>query len=428
LFRDSAYAARRSVHVYDIVPVVDYAAASRVPAVYAYDVVSAYDSAYASRRSVVHAYDIITQQDSADRSGQVTVSVRDILVAPEWFFRVNKALKILERYIPFELVAVSAVPTIYAEDFIAYDFGTLKTVKTVPAFDYLGFDSSIVREVSINAADYLGLDYGSYSKIKAVSILDYVQVSDSIDTAKSKSASASDYLILDSVGYGKSYSPLFFTLFRRRAPIRYVTLNVIDAVSVLDSLNTMAIKTVSASDFVLADSATYGKSYSPLFFTLFRRRIPVRYLTLSVSDRVSVLDSASIVRIKVVSVFDAIAVADYAAVRNIAVRADDYAVISDSASTAEINVVSVADYIAYDYVPHVPPDKIRYRSLYVNVGMRTISVFDRAEPYESVWVGPRVITIHTRDYLVSDGAFVTRRSIHAYDVLMSDNANIVRIA
>ncbi|MCC6024414.1 MAG: hypothetical protein LM600_06905, partial [Thaumarchaeota archaeon] len=212
-----------------------------------------------------------------------------------------------------------------------------------------------------------------------------------------------------------------------RVPIRYATLSVLDAVSVSDRLNTVAVKTVPASDFVLADSATYSKSYSPLFFTLFRRRIPVRYLALSVSDRVSVLDSASIVKIKVVGVFDAVAVADYAAVRNIAVRADDYAVISDSASVAEINVVPVADYIAYDYVPHVPPDEIRYRSLYANVGMRTVLVFDRVEPYESVWVGPRVITIHARDYLVSDGASVTRRSVHAYDVLVYDNVNIVRI-
>jgi hypothetical protein len=94
-----------------------------------------------------------------------------------------------------------------------------------------------------------------------------------------------------------------------------------------------------------------------------------------------------------------------------------------------MNVVSVADYVVYDYVLHVPPDKIRYRSLYANVGMRTISVLDRAEPYESVWVGPRVIAIHARDYLVSDGASAARRSIHAYDVIqIRDNVNIVRIA
>jgi hypothetical protein len=170
----------------------------------------------------------------------------------------------------------------------------------------------------------------------------------------------------------------------------------------------VAVKTVPASDFVLADSATYSKSYSPLFFTLFGRRMPVRYLTLSVSDSVSVLDSASAVKIKVVIVLDAVAVADYADVRNIAVRADDY--------------------VLYDYVPHMPPDKIRYRSLYANVGMRAISVFDRITLYESVWIGPRVVAVHVRDYLISDGASAVRRSVHAHDVLMSDNANIVKIA
>jgi hypothetical protein len=353
LFRDSAYAVRRSVHAYDIVPVIDYAATSRIPAVYVYDIIQTYDSAYASRRSVVHAYDIISQSDSATKSGQITISAKDILITPEWFFRVNKALKILELYSLFELSSASAIPVIHVGDLqMLYDTGaSVSTVKTASAFDVLVSDGAL---------------------------------------------------------YSKSYSPLFLTLFGRRIPVRYLTLGVLDIVFVSDSLNTIVVKTVSASDFVLADSATYSKSYSPLFFTLLKRMVPVRFLTLSVADGVPVLDSASVVRIKTVSVLDAVAVSDYAAVRNIAVRADDY--------------------VLYDYVPHVPPDKIRYRSLYVNVGMRTVSVFDRITPHESVWVGPRVITIHVRDYLVSDGASAVRRSIHAYDVLMSDNANIVRIA
>jgi hypothetical protein len=208
---------------------------------------------------------------------------------------------------------------------------------------------------------------------------------------------------------------------------RNVAISVYDAVSVSDSLNTIVVKTVPASDFVLADSTTYSKSYSPLFFTLLRRRMPVRYLTLSVADSVPILDSASIVRIKVVSVLDAVAVADYAAVKNIVIHADDYTVISDSASAAKMNVVSVADYIVYDYVPHLPPYNFRYISLYANVGVYIISVFDVASPYESVWVGPRVVTVHAWDYLASDSATAVKRAIHTYDVLMYDNANIVRI-
>ena len=77
-----AHAVKRSIHAYDVVPVHDYA--------------------YASRGNVVHAYDIIPQSDTATRSGNVTLSVADILSIPEWFFRVNRALKVLEQYITYE--------------------------------------------------------------------------------------------------------------------------------------------------------------------------------------------------------------------------------------------------------------------------------------------------------------------------------------
>ena len=90
--------------------------------------------------------------------------------------------------------------------------------------------------------------------------------------------------------------------------------------------------------------------------------------------------------------------------------------------------ISVSDFIMYDYVPNMSPSSIRYRSLYANVGMRTISVFDKVVPYESVWVGPRVVTVNARDYLVSDGVAVIKRSVHAYDVVVVwENVNIVRL-
>jgi hypothetical protein len=325
LFRDSAYAVRRSVHAYDVVPAADYAAVFKIPAVYAYGVVPQYDSAYASRRSVVHAYDVITQQDSADRSGQVAISASDVLII--------LALKILERYLTFDLAAASAVPTVHAEDFIIYDAGAL--LNTV------------------------------------------------------KAASAYDYLVLDFAGYSKSYSPLFFTIFQRRVPITRRTLPVLDVVAV-------------------ADSASHAKSCSPLLFLLTQRRLPIRYATLTAVDSVPVLDSASASAAEKIK-----SVADYIAY--------------DYVRYMKINAVSVADYIAYDYVPHMSPSDIRYRSLYANVGMRTISVFDRVAAYESVWVGPRVATVHVKDYLVSDGASAARRSVHAYDILGYDNVNIVRI-
>jgi len=151
------------------------------------------------------------------------------------------------------------------------------------------------------------------------------------------------------------------------------------------------------------------------------------YKTLSVLDVVAVKDSASVVPIKVVSVLDVVPVADRVDVKNIVVHVSDY-VVYDSASVVKIEVVSVSDFIMYDYVPNMSPSSIRYRSLYANVGMRTISVFDKVVPYESVWVGPRVVTVNARDYLVSDGATVIKRSVHAYDVVVVwENVNIVRL-
>jgi len=311
-----------------------------------------YDYTYVSRRNVVHAYDVIQQLDAATKSGNVTLSATDILTLTEWFFRVNKALKIFEGYIPYELATASAIPAIYADDLsIIYDLGaSINAIKTVSAFDKL---------------------------------------------------------ITDYVTYTKSYSPLFFSILRRKIPIVYKTLSVLDVIAVRDSLSTVVVKTVPASDYIGFDSVSYTKSYSPLFFTLLRRKIPIVYKTLSVLDVVAVKDSASVIQIKVVSVFDVVPAADRADVKNIA--------------------ISVSDYVVYDYVPSMSTSDIKYRSLYANVGMRTISVLDRITPYESVWVGPRVITVNARDYLVSDSAAIIKRSVHAYDVIWRDNVNIVKL-
>jgi len=225
---------------------------------------------------------------------------------------------------------------------------------------------------------------------------------------------------------------------------------------------------VPASDYIGFDSVTYTKSYSPLFFTLFQRKVPVVYKTLSVLDVIAVKDSASVIPIKVVSVFDSMVVSDHATAKMISIPVSDYIMydsvvpisyvalsvfdiisLPDSASVVVRKVVSASDFIMYDYVPSMSPSSIRYKSLYANVGMRTISVldritpyesvwvgsrvvtvnvFDRITPYESVWVGPRVVTVNARDYLVSDGATVIKRSVHAYDVVVVwENVNIVRL-
>ena len=295
---DLARAVRRSIHVYDIIPILDYALVSKVPAVHVYDLIPVYDYGYVSRRNVVHAYDIISQFDAATRSGNVTLSVTDILSIPEWFFRVNKALKIFEGYIPYELATASAIPAVYADDlFIIYDLGA-----------------------SVNAV---------------------------------KTASVLDKLVADSVSYTKSYSPLFFTLFQRRVPVVYKTLSVLDIVAVKDGLSTAVTKAVSAFDYVVSDSVSYTKSYSPLFFTMFQRRVPVVYKTLSVAD-VLALDSASVIVRK---------------------------------------VVSVSDFIMYDYVPSMSPSDIIYIGLYSNPGTYGLSVSETGIVYDSAAVVKKALYV-----------------------------------
>jgi hypothetical protein len=375
-----------------------------------YDVVPVHDYAYVSRRNIIHAYDVIPQPDTATRSGNVTLSVADILSIPEWFFRVNRALKIFEGYIPYELATTSAVPTIYADDLsIIYDLGaSINAIKTASAFDKLVVDYATYTK------SYSPLFFSLFQRrvpivFKTLGVMDTIAVSERVD-------------------YTKSYNTLFFSLFQRRVPVVYKTLSVLDTVAISERVD-------------------YTKSYNALFFSLFQRRVPVVYKTLSVLDAVAVKDGASVIPIKVVSVLDVVPVADRVDVKNIAISVSDYVVydsasaakievvsmldvvaVKDSASVIPIRVVSASDFIMYDYVPGMSTSDIKYRSLYANVGMRTISVLDKVVPYESVWVGPRVITVNARDYLVSDGATAIKRSVHAYDVVVAwENVNIVRL-
>ena len=353
LLRDFAHAIRRSVHIYDVVPIVDYAAILRIPAVYVHDFVLANELLHYGRMSIINAFDIIHQSDSSAKSGNITISASDVLTVPEWFFRVSKALKLFEYFVPLEFTVASTVPIIHAGDLsTVYDLGVqLNTVKTESAFDKI---------------------------------------------------------IYDNASYAKSYSQLFLTLFRRKTPIRYLTLSVSDLQTISELANLGSTATISASDYIISDDVLYARHHSPLLLTLFRRKTPIRYLTLSTLDTISVLDYTSLIKINELTALDSVNVDDYANIRSIAVHAFDY--------------------VAYDYVPHVPPSEIRYLSLYANIGIRTISVFDRIIAYESAWVGPKASAIHVNDYLIRDSVVIVKRHIHAYDVIATrDNANIVRI-
>ncbi|ADJ54252.1 hypothetical protein HAV1_gp29 [Hyperthermophilic Archaeal Virus 1] len=567
-------------------PIIDYVSVSRVNIIHAYDVLAAYSYAYASRQNVIHAYDVITQPDIATKSGKVAISVADILVFPEWFFRVNKALKIFEYCTPFELATASAVPGIRADDFATvYDLGSLNTKKAVSAFDGLivdGASYNIVKAVSVldklvsdsvtisrsysslffslfrrripisyrtlpvldslgisdyasvkkiivatvsdyavsdsasakgavailmpdygilldsygmknltihafdivpvadyataikaeeaKATDYtLVRDYTNVSKISAIATLDYLTISEYADTKKAVAITALDKLLTDSTSTSKSYSPFLFTLLRRRIPISYRTLPVLDSIAVSDSaslkkfiivsagdyglisdgslarnvalnaydgvvadvVSAIQAKVVSVNDYIavsesispvlakmvtvldklVSDSITTSKSYTSLFYSILRRRIPIRYLRLSIADTQAVADSASVVKIKIVSASDYV-VSDYStAVKTSALETKDYILASDSAKTTAIKTVlaldklgvsdfavsiarktlSVSDYVIYDYVPSINPNDILFMSMYSNSAISGISAADIYAFYERVDIVNRSI-------------------------------------
>jgi len=465
LLRDFAHAIRRSVHIYDVVPIVDYAAILRIPAVYVHDFVLANELLHYGRMSIINAFDIIHQSDSSAKSGNITISASDVLTVPEWFFRVSKALKLFEYFVPLEFTVASTVPIIHAGDLsTVYDLGVqLNTVKTESAFDkiiydnasyaksysqlfltlfrrktpirYLTLSVSDLQTISelanlgstatISASDYIIFDDVLYARHHSpllltlfrrktpiryltLSVFDVLSISESAYFSRVASILASDYVAFDYTLHEKSYSPLLLTLFRRKTPIRHLILSVFDILPISESAYFSRVIATPASDYIISDDVLYARHHSPLLLTLFRRKTPIRYLTLSTLDTISVLDYTSLIKINELTALDSVNVDDYANIRSIAVHAFDY--------------------VAYDYVPHVPPSEIRYLSLYANIGIRTISVFDRIIAYESAWVGPKASAIHVNDYLIRDSVVIVKRHIHAYDVIATrDNANIVRI-
>jgi len=477
-----------------------------------------YDYAYASRGNVVHAYDIIQQSDTAIRSGNVTLSVTDILSIPEWFFRVNKALKIFEGYIPYEFATASAIPTIYANDLSTiYDLGaSINAIKTASAFDklitdYVTYTKSYsplffsllrrrvpIRYLTLSVADRFGVgdyasakkviivavgdyavitdsasakgviavlapdyglmtdvsdlrnravavydiipvaDYGIAVKAEVFEVLDYIFAADNVYSNRAVVITALERLVADGTSYAKSYSPLFFTLLRRRVPVVYKTLGVLDMVAVRDGLSVAVIKKAYASDYVVSDyagikqvgvgavdyvisdsaitaqvkkvlasdyigfdSVSYIKSYSPLFFSILRRKVPIVYKTLSMLDIVAVRDSASVIPIKVVSVLDVVPAADRVDAKNIVISVSDY-VVYDSASVVVRKVVSVSDFIMYDYVPSMSPSDIIYMGLYSNPRTYGLSVSETGIVYDSAAVVKK--TLDVLDKVIYDKA------------------------
>lgn len=402
----------------------DYALISRVPAVHVYDIIHAYDSAYIGRSNTVHAYDVVSQFDAATRSGNVTLSVTDILSIPEWFFRVNKALKIFEGYIPYEFATASAIPTIYANDLsTVYDLGaSINAIKTVSAFDklitdYVTYTKSYsplfftllrrktpIRYLTLPVSDGFGIsDYASVKKIIIVSAGDSVTA----DSASAKGVVAvpvSDYGLLTDASDLRNRTIAVYDIIPvidYSTAVKAKVLDVLDYISAADNVYSNRAVVITALERLVADGTSYTKSYSPLFFTLLRRRVPVVYKTLGVLDMVAVRDSASVIPIKVVTVFDVVPAADRVDAKNIVISVSDY-VVYDSASVVVRKVVSVSDFIMYDYVPSMSPSDIIYMGLYSNPRTYGLSVSETGVVYDTAAVVKK--TLDVLDKVIYDKA------------------------
>jgi len=457
--------------------------------VHAYDVVPTYDLAYVARRNIVHAYDVVAQLDAAGKSGKATVSATDILLIPEWFFRVNKALKIFEFYAPYELATASAASAIYAGDLsTVYDLGaSVNAAKAVYAFDKLVSDGAShaksysplffalfqrrprVRYLTLSVADGAGIsDCASVKKVVAVSISDYV-ITDSASAKGAVAVLAADYGLLADMSDLRNRAIAVYDVIPivdYGTAVRAVLLEVKDYILVNDYIGAEKVPVITASDVLLADSISTSKSYSPLLFAILRRKVPVVYKMLAVLDAVSAKDSASVVKIKAVSGADYV-VSDYAGVKRVGIAASDYAVsdygsyvktkavyasdyiASDSASTAQTKRMFVSDYVVFDLASYVKSYSPLFFSLLrrrVPVAYNTLSAFDTATVKDAasvvlikkVSVGDYVsadsgivrgvASVLANDYgLLADSYGVKNLAVHAFDIVaVADYGNAVK--
>jgi len=407
LSADIVALSNRTVDVYDIIPVIDYSNAIRAKVLEAKDYISARDYVDTRKAVVITALDeVLTDSISTSKSYSPLLFTMLSKRIPIRYLKLN----ILDTVTVKDNAFTVKVKQVYANDYsTVVESGTALGAMSIPVHDYdMLFDSYGTKNLTIHAFDIISVvDYSTTVKAKIIEARDYVPPVDYVDSKKVITISALDSILTDLTFTSKSYSPLFFSLLKRRLPIRYLTLRILDTVVASDKSSVALIKVVSASDYIGLDLVTYNKSYNSLFYSLFRKRIPIRYLTLSVSDYIAIADSASVVKIKVVPVLDIVTMSDYASVKSIG--------------------ISASDYILYDYVPSMSPRDIRYISLYANNMVRTISVLDIVNIYESVVSTKKYV--HAYDHIpVVENVAVVNRSVSASDtVTIYENVNIVKL-
>jgi len=154
--------------------------------------------------------------------------------------------------------------------------------------------------------------------------------------------------VSDSASLYKTFNlPLLLRPYRPR--IRYVTVQATDVVSVSDVAAVYKVPVVSMADIAnVADSVSLYRTFNlPLLLQPYRPR--VRYVTVQISDVVSVVDTMTPYKVPVVSATDVVSITDAATVYKVpTVYTTDVINISDSAVGRNVNmqagdVVDVVD-------------------------------------------------------------------------------------
>jgi len=183
---------------------------------------------------------------------------------------------IMSDIIPFAdaVSQVKSVVVTFMDTLSISDVFDKVTSRVLTFEDYIyAFDEQAPKQAKIEIADLSDIeDYLSYRLAPVYVFGDIVHIADEI-------------------WYTKSISTLFASLLYQRPRRRYLTLAIYDGIVFDDRVSARAGYVLLFRDAVtVSDSVGYGKSVSPLFMTLMSQRPKRRYRTLYLTDVISISD------------------------------------------------------------------------------------------------------------------------------------------
>lgn len=285
---------------------------------------------------------------------------------------------------------------------------------------YLGdvlqvIDRSEVKKYQLYLTDYISTLESFFRVRRRVLLADLYQAFD-YPAFGSRGLRTLDYLkTLDSVALRKSLSPLFISLLlQRRIPIRYVTLVLTDYISHFDRV-VYGKTDIGITDYLsLLDLSALVRSISPSFLLLLlQRRIPVRYLTLTLVDYVSLFDTAGHSG-KGVGAVDYLAVFDYTEVRKGNILVWD-AVLSYESFGYRRAIIESHD--VFDMYEHIPSTDITVYNLWPTTYL-IANVRDLLQAFDLLRYERKSYTVIVSDLIsASDSVFSVKRNITSRELI-----------